>query len=539
MDFYDRGLFYKEISVADVDNMVSIADKAVQSIVSSEVVDHKRSAVYRLEVRLRKLKDELRYVLDELGVSSTSVGVFKDILGDDVIPDTVAESSSKVNSSEARKINHSVSSVTELKEQVEWISGDTYNRIMKLIREIRFLNSHIKNIERGMKATENVRKKFEQRKRDFPEEFDKLRDQIIAVAEMRGYLEALISLVQSYPESTTTDRAIRTTNEQFDRACITWIRYRRRLFKAVGNFVEKYSAMYNESKVLQMAKELGFCAESQASEPGISFKDLKDVLTKMYNITYDTTVGQYKYEGAPARLLTSIKEMFENRKYIPKHFTGIPGMKADTTLALYSLSRALSTFESSLSEELVKWSGGAAHASSNPAVKKIIDKARQAVLSPVRATTTSPLKRDAYIEGSLQDFKKAVEGVKKARQFMEQTPDKIREALAKKAEEASRDTIRKILLRRDMPTKNNRKGLMPVEDAIRARVRKRYGNIPFEDEVNIGTQEEPIWAKEKYCEQVKVKSQDGAVTERWALKSTVRMGLVEGMVREENNTLGQ
>lgn len=535
MDIFDRGLYYKEIADADVENMVSIADKASQAIMSSEITDHKRSTTYKLRVRLRKLRDELKYVLDELGISVTSVGVFKDILGDEIVPDTVAESSGDLNAPQSRKISHSIGSVTELKEKVEWISGETFNRIMKLIREIRFLNSHIEKIENDMNVSDNIRHKFKQKKKNFPEEFDKLRDQILAVAEMKGYLEALISLVQSYPESTTTDRTIRATNEQFDRACVTWIRYRRRFFRSVGNFVEKYSAMYNESKVLQMAKELGFCAECQTSGSGISFENLKDVLAdKMYKITLDTTVGQYMYEGTPAKLLTSIKEMLENRKYLPKHFIGIPGMKPDTTMALYSLQTALSMFSTFLFEELEEWSGGAAHASSNPAIKKIIDKARQAVLSPVRATITSPLKRDAYIEGSHQDFKNAVKGVKKVRQFVEQTPDKIREALGRRAGKASRKILRKILLRRDMPTKYNREGLMPVEDAVRERVRKRYGSkVPFEDEVNVGTEEEPIWRKEVYCEQVPIKGKDGTVTEKWRLKSLVKMGLVDDMVRDE------
>lgn len=542
MDIYQTGTYHKEISEAEIENVVEVINKASRAIESSEIIDHKLSAIKKMRVRQRRLKDELRYVLEELGIPVVSVSVFRQILCDEVVPDTVAESSKDVVPSQSRKRNLTIDAVTQFKEQVQWISGETMNRVVNLVKDIVLINSRIEKMKQDMKAARNARLEFEQKRKDDRDGFKRLRDQFLEVSEIRGYIDALIDLAMKYPSVTTTDGAIQAMADQFDRMCVTWRRYSRKLYNSVNEFKEKYAKEFEASKMeIPFTSQMGlnYFVRDFAAERDIDLSEFRSFVVDNTQITYNAE--KHTYEALPTRLvlLNDIAELLRREEGHQKHYTKIRTIRKTAISVLGTLSFSMSVLSADLERELLEWSGGKANVLSNPRIKKIIDKAREAVLSPVRATITSPLKRDAAIEGSLRDFDDAVKGVKKVRQFIEEAPNKIREALAERAEKASRGTLRTILLFGDVPTKNNRNGLMPVEDAVRERVRKRYGNIPFEDEVNVGTEDKPKWVKEVYAEQVEVENEKGGIKEVWMLKSDAKAAKLIQSVDDQTKTMGE
>jgi hypothetical protein len=537
MDWFQEGTQNKEISLAEVENIVKVMDTARNSITQAEVKDHKKDTVYRLRVQQRKLKDELSYVLKQLNIPPASLYVFQSVLADDVVPDTTPETSDKTKYSSVRYRNIPISAVTELKEVAANCSGETFNRVMNLVTDITFLKSHIAKMEKDMEYARNARVEFDRKKELDPAGFKKLSEQFLAVSEIRGYVSALTKLVESYPDISTSDKSLVVTAEQFDRVCLTWRRYSRRLFKSVDNYLEKYLDEISEDAVdIFMDKGYFDSTKTVAERYGVSENDVFNVLSNELEIVFDKKEGTFKTRVSSLKLLQSIKGLLERREILSDQYTVV--VKANlirTTLTgLIALEYSFSILRIVLEGSLEKWSGGKSLVSSNRTVSKIIEKAKESVISPVRATVTSPLTRDAFVAGSLRDFSKSVAEVKKAKQFMEQAPNKIREALAKRAEEAGRDTMRKILLRRDLPTKNNRNGLAPVEDAVRAKVRSRYGNIPFEDEVNTGTDDKPEYHKEVYCQEVTVKDSIGAEVQVWKLKSDLAAQEIQKNVESEN-----
>jgi len=536
-NIFQEGLYSKEVTLAEVDNIIKVVDSVKEALSSSEAISHKRGVLDRLVDRQRKLRDELTYVVKELGIDATSIYTFADVFCDEVMPDDKDETVADMNSSHLRYRNFS-GIVKELKELAASASGNSFDRVLRLIEDLSFTKIHIAKVTRDMELASNARHTFEKKRESDKKGFKNLRDQFLAVSEMRGYVDALRNLVTNYPSESTTSHAIQTTLEQFDRACVTWRRYSRRLYSAVKNFKAKYEEQLGDDVVV-------FLPESQirtrtvlwAARYGISETELLGVLHRELNVVTNSEKGIVEMRFNPLKLLTDMGRLLDNKDMHPRHYMGVAEIRKEMLLALDSLGLSLSLLSAHLEIRIEKWSGGKAKASTNPAVKKIFDKAQQNVTSPVYATQTSPLTYDAYVAEARLNFQKTVKGVEEARNFLEQGSDKLQEVIQEiRQKRRTRRTLkvsfrkmRRIARRKRMPVKDNRKTFAPVEDAVRAKVRARYGgNVPFEDEVLTSDKK---YVKEVDAQEVKVKDPEtGAIQYVWALKSDVAAGAVEYMV---------
>jgi len=516
MDFFQEGIVYNEVSSAEVENIATFFDRGANAIMSSSALDWNRNDINRMRLELRKLKEELRYVLNQQRVPITSVEAFRHVFNDDVVPmDTVADTSDKTDYAKVRYANIPMPAMNELNELVRKNSGATLNRIMNLLMKINFLRLRMAKTESDSKNKESALKEFEQKRKSDPGTFERMRDQMYALSEMQGYAEALLQLVWNYPEVSASDQTIRAVAEQFDLMCWRWRRYSDKLYKSLDDYMEKYVDILSEPLTPNLAFEA--MAQRIAETP----ENLARAALGRLKIQYNKETQQLQIQTkSQEELISAIKVVLENEATHPRHYTQIGSgwqtseIRKEVSANLVTLSVAITVLYNDVEAKLVAWSGGKAKISSNPAVAKVINRAREMVASPVKKTITDPMTRDSFLTKTLIDFKATGDKIKEIRKFCEQAPDVIREKLAKRAESHDREFLRKIFLRRSMPVKDNMRGVAPVEDAVRERVRKRYGpNVPFEDEVNVGTDDKPVFMKESMAEQ-------DTKTGRWMPKSS-------------------
>lgn len=532
MDMLQSGVFYKEVSVAQVDNLVDFFNRSSQALKSAAAVDWARDEIRRMNKHMKSLQEELAYVLQQQGMTYMSVENLAGAFYDDAVSATVADTSDKTNYTNVRYQNIPLSIVNELNDLARRNSGPTMNRILGLTSEIQFCLVKIAKLEKDLDNIKTARKEFETKRDADPKAFENLRDQFIALSAIQGYVEALYELVNNYPKNSPTDNTVRTTVEKFDRSCILWRRYKRKLQNSVQEYKEKYLVVGEESFELPALDTINLLGKDSE---GISYEDINKVLQEEYKIFYNKKENKYEVRNKnPGVLLDVIIDYMVSESEIPAQYTGVPNMRAGVISSLAAMRGALSVVSSALEQQLGTWSGGTAYIASNRSVSRVIDKAREAVNSPVRRTVTNPMTRDEYLSKTLIDFARVSKQVKDVREFLERKTEDLRDKVSKGLQKFDTEFLRKTFLRKAMPRKDYIKGMKPVEDAVRARVRARYGaTVPFEDEVNIAPAPKdsnaptpsPVFVKEQYVEQ-------DPKTGEWHLKSDLALTVLNSTIDE-------
>lgn len=526
MDFFQEGLFHKKVSSAQVENMVSWFDRGFQSVLSDSSLEWNLKDINRMRLSIRKLKEELRYVLKEQGIPIVSVEAFRHVFNDDVVPtDTTPEMSSDTDWSSVREFNVPLPTVNELNELIKSNSGEVINRILDLLFKINSLRLRIAKMETDSKNKEAMHKDFQQKIKQDPQTYESIKSQLIAISEIRGYVNALVALVEAYPDVSTTDQAIRSTTEQFDLMCWKWHRYTSKLRSLLEDYLERFYSMLTEP--LKSDSSIEYWLD----EEKVSFQDIERLASKKAGLVFNkktlkTQIQTKNEEG----LIKAMKDVIDDSYVYPKHYTGVPDKKDVIYANLAALSIMAGLVFNDVEMRLEEWSGGKSKATSNPAVARVLDRARQMVASPLKAAVTSPLRRDVYLAKTLIDFNNVSNQIKSVKQILESAPEVLRDKLASGLEKlsfkkgVSRELLTKILIRRSVPSKDNMKKVKPVEDAVRERVRKRYGpNIPFEDEVNVGTEDKPVFVKETLATQ-------DLKTGKWILKTDEAVKALYGFI---------
>jgi hypothetical protein len=511
MDFFQEGQYYKEVSQAQLENIVNYVDKGLQAIRSASAFDWKRKDLERARRRVKSLKDELEFVLNTCDISQKSIEALRHVINDDAVPtDTTAELSSETQYSKVRYLNPPISEMNELNELVRKNSSSTLNRIINLIAEINFTRVSIAKYEAEMSNIAAARKAFLDKKDADPEGFDRLKNMLLDISELSGYVQALISLVGSYPSVSPTDNTIRSITSNFDLMCWKWSRYRARLERGLQKFVNTYSEAVVEEIPVK---------EYSPFDPS-EVELVTEYLSKHFDVVYDSKTQKMKVRSKTLQeLFVSMSEFMYGPK-LPKNYKGVSDDPKTSMDLLLALIVPVQVSAQIVEEMLSKWSGGTDKLSSNPAISKVIDKARQLVASPVIKTRTDPMTRDAFLKKTLIDFKGVSKTIKEVRDFLEGNTKDLQDTITRGLVKFDTEYLRKTWLRKAMPIPDNVRAMNPVEDSVRMRVRRRYGpTVPFEDEVNTGTDKKPLWVKESYC----VQNKDG----KWVLKSDLAVKVLE------------
>lgn len=518
MDFFQQGIYYKEVSQAQLENVLKVYDRAEEAVSSAAAVDWSRNDINRMRLQLTRLKEELNFVLKELGINPMELELFQSVRNDDVVSDGVAQTSDNTDYSAVRYRNFSLSGMDELYSKLDGATGVVLNRVTELVSRIGLVRLKISKAEADMKNKVSARKEFEDKRESDKAGFKNLQKQFLALAEIRGYVEALLDMVYKYPQasSSPTDSTVRATSEQFDLMCWKWRRYRNQLSRAIRDYIDDYS----DSPVsIPTFISFDFFGDDKAlalTVLGVDLDKIKDILNKKFLVKYDKVSKNYQvFEQNSTLMLEKMKNFESDVTVLPEHFTGVPDMWTTVLESLSVLVSIAFAVHFGLERMLEIWAGGKAKVSTNPVISRTIERARQAILSPVNRTKVDPTTRSEFVEKSLTDFTKTSSKIKEIKDFLESAPDVIRNRIGNLP--FDKEFLRKAFLRRDMPVKGNMKGVKPVEDGVRERVRARYGpTVPFEDEVNINSSEEgpPDWKKESLCEQ----DNSG----KWKLKTDVQ-----------------
>jgi hypothetical protein len=527
MDIFQKGVYYKEVSKAQVDSLVNYFNSSSQAIKSAAAVDWNRSEIRRMSQHMKRLQEELRYVLQQQGISYTSIENMAVAFSDDAVSTAVAETSDKTNYPQVRYQNIPLAIVNELNELARRNSGSTMNRIVNLITEINFARIKIAKMEGDLSNVVAARKEFEDKRNANPGAFESMRDQMIALSAISGYADALFSLVNDYPKDSPTDNTVKTTAEKFDHACIMWRRYKKKLLDSVQNYRDKYINGQTDEPLPKNVVSDMISGKLPGGEE-LPFVEINEVLKFNYKIVFNSKTNKYDVvDQNQSELIKTIIRFMIDEKEIPPQYTGVPSMRAVATSSLEAMRLALFVMATALEEKIETWSAGTSKIASNPAVAKVIDKAREVLNSPVRRTITDPMTRDEYLSKTLIDFSKVSEQVKRVRAFLESKTDALREKVTKGLQDFDTEFLRKTFLRKAMPVKDYIKGMKPVEDAVRARVRERYGKtVPFEDEVNIAKEgDSPVFVKEQYVEQ-------DPKTGEWHLKSSLALAVLGNTISQ-------
>jgi len=512
MDVFQDGRYYKLVSPAEVSNIVDVCDKSAQALWSSATIDWSRNDVNRMRIHITRLKEELRFVLKQVGIDPASMEFFKRVMGDSVVPDTVADLSNKLDYSQARYRSFSNDNIVELYGAFQGASGQVLNRVTSLTRDILFTNLRIAKAEADMIAKVAARKEFEQKRDADKDGFKILRDQFLLSSEIQGYIEALMDMAERYMSMTSaaTGTTVRAVGEQFDLLCWKWRRYCGLLERAIEEYVDEFADLSDPLTEFVDEGDINY-TEKSLTMLGISVDQVRAVLKDKLTVVYNKSTKKYQVMTRDFRqFFVLIKNFISDESVLPKHYTQVSSEIDIVRIHLSALHFSVFLLNQSLENKLVEWSGGASKASSNPVVANIIDKARQAVMSPVNRTKVDPMTRNEYLSRTFTNFKDVADKVREIKQFLESAPDAVRSRIGNLP--FDREFLRKVFVRRDMPVKGNMKNVKPVEDAVRERVRNRYGpSVPFEDEVNVSTEAGKFeWRKESLCEYK---------NDRWVLKT--------------------
>ena len=526
-NFFQEGISHKEVSQAEVDNVNEFFNNRKQAILSSSAIDWCRNDGDRLRLQMERLKRELRFVLNQEGISPTSVEVLKTVLNDDdaVSVGTASDTSDKTDYSQVRYQNIPLATLNELNDLVRKNTG-VLNRIVNLIQQINFTRIAKAKMEGDLSNKIAARKAFEAKRTKDAPTFERLRNELLSLSAILGYVEALLSLVYDYPEVSATDHTVRALSEKFDMMCWKWVRYRKKLRDSVQDYTDSYADYMHENMPSPISGEIFNQIVGQRPD---NVTDIIKILDSVYFIKVNRETVNFNVFNNPAGLFNAIVTYLDNEEKIPPHYTGVPKIKPEVVASLESMHLALFVVSQSLENDLDVWSGNTARIDSNSAVKQVIDKAREMVASPVRRTLVNPLMRDEYLAKTLIDFKGVSEQVKKVRNFLETKA----ELLQSKITDATFDNefLRKVFFRRSMPVADNMNNAKPVEDAVRERVRKRYGpNVPFEDEQFVKRLN--MWVKESNCVQ-------DPKTGDWDLRGDVAAEILAQLVPSTNVSQSQ
>jgi hypothetical protein len=329
VDFFQEGVSYKEVSSAQVDNIISVCDRDAQALWSEAAMDWSRNDINRYKTQLMRVKEELRFVLSELGIDPLSVEVFRNIINDDVVPDSVSDTSDKTNYGQVRYRNYSLENVTELYSVLKGATGSVLNRVNGLVAEVSFIRLKIAKAEADMVAKTAARKEFSQKRDKDKDGFKTLRGQYLALSEILGYVVALIDIVGNFPKATSssTSATIRSSSETFDLLCWKWRRYRGQLTRAVEHYISDYSDLVSP-------QIKGDFADSDLAEPvslmsyyldiGFPFDKINEALKNNFSLVYNKSKKQYELlDRNFVSSVTKMKELISGDKFLPTHYTQV------------------------------------------------------------------------------------------------------------------------------------------------------------------------------------------------------------------------
>jgi len=520
MNIFQEGAYHKNVSLADLELSLSMFNAESNAVLSSSAIDRNRKDIQKIRRSIDRLKRELESLLRDQHIPTAAIEFLRSVINDDVVPsDTVGDTSDKTDYVSVRYQKIPNSNMNEFNELFSKNCGRSLDRISGILQRLKSLRMDIAKLESDSKNKTAARKEFEDKRTADPESFNRYRKQLLALSEMMGYANALAALANDYPYGSVADQTIKATSEQFDRMCWKWRQYSRKLYQSIDQYMDDFVDVLSEP----MSPNVYF--EALLAKSDITPEDIARVAIGKVPLVYNKATNQFQIKGKTEQeLVESLKMMLDNEALHPHHYTGVAGARTDILRALSAFLVFLELMWRDVESKLQTWSGGKATVTSNPAVERVVSKAKAMIMSPVKATVSDTTSRLAFVAKSVQRYKAVSDKISSIKQFLERPAEEIRRALFGGKEPCDREFLRKVLSRKSMPVKGNLDKAKPNEDAARERVRKKYGpNVPFEDEVNIGTDDKPIFVKESTA-------QKDPITGSWRLKSDVASDSLKSVV---------
>jgi len=529
MNFSKAGAYWSQVAFADIEQTFSMMDKASQAVVASSNIEQLRSSILRMRARLRHLQEDFKHILHENNIPPIDVSVIGEIQDDDTAPvSTNADTSDKTPYSEVRVHNIPQPAVNELNEVADNNMDPLMSKILGLVSGIKFTNLAIARAEAKIRNIQAARKTFEEKVKADKPMFNNWRDMLLAVSEMAGYVEVLTEISDNKPAITTSDDKIRASTDQFDKLCWRWKQNIVKLRRSIKDFIDTYQKEFISATEFDKMdpKTILSIMEDREKKFGISKEEQINKLKVKFGV-FIVNDKEYKFE-----LNTTFERLFENMKRFVdeefekmEHFTQV-GVGTVSTLGL--LASCLGTIRDCLDVQINKWAGGAGKLSYNPAVQKVMDKAKQLVESPVKRSVVSTENLYDRFHKSKINFVKLNEKIDKINGWLGGNLDKLYNKMGEWMGDFDKAIIENVCARKCAPVKDNTKEMKFDEDAARKTIRARYGNIPFEDEVDLGEGAKKRFEKESLCVY-------DPKTKKWSSRTDVVNDALEEKATEPQN----
>jgi hypothetical protein len=432
-----QNAYHAQETIGEIQYLVDLASSTKEEF--DYTLEYLKNQIVRIGVRIQGKRESLIAFMGKYGIDYSVFPIMNQILADDVIQDTApVQNLSAVAVEDAMRKNIPDETFNHLRNKLDpKVAVELNDRI----DEIKKMKLHKAWLERSYTDILIAKKEYEKNEAEQGESFQLIRKDLEDQIALHTSLSEFKYMFSNTPAAFTSTHLITMQDSKVDRYCSIYVAKK----KSIMQQADKIQANYEDV--------------SRYSETGTQID---------FTFLIDTMTSISKYFGEPSGAATE--------GTLPAQYVDAYQKKQQVIKSLDIRMSYVATFVKNIKAALdaIRKVTGLG----NKEIEGIFTQAIEISRSPVNArnmeqTTLTQIKnQNTTVLSQAQNKVENVKGV------LQRGVDALDDAFVK----AQKDLLLKMSLNLGFPVTSVKDRNQNLEDHVREKVRKKFGNIPFEDE---------------------------------------------------------